>query len=270
MPHQQPALLGIVNVTPDSFSDGGLYCQADAAIAHGLALLDDGADALDVGGESTRPGAPPVGVNEEISRVVPVIRGLLSAAPTAKISIDTSKASVARAAIEAGAWMVNDVTSGSDPGMFPLAAEAQCPLVLMHMRGNPATMQQHTEYDDLVGEVINALTNRIALAVQMGVAQNRIIADPGVGFGKALSDNPGLIAQTGRFRDTLGVPVMIGASRKRFIGSLTQQEVASERVFGSVGAALAAARAGAAWLRVHDVAATRQALTVFAACGGLP
>ncbi|NCG19799.1 MAG: dihydropteroate synthase [Rhodobacterales bacterium] len=268
MLHRQPLLLGIVNVTPDSFSDGGQFARADAAIAHGLALIEQGAYALDVGGESTRPGAAPVSAAEEKDRVLPVIRGLLRVQADLKISVDTRKASVARAALQAGAWMVNDVSAGADPQMFSVCAEAECVLILMHMRGTPATMQRQTGYHDLVGEVIDVLQQRIALARAAGVRHEHIIADPGLGFGKALLDNPKLIAAVPRMQSELGIPVLIGASRKRFIGELTQQSNASERVFGSVGAALAAARVGAEWVRVHDVAATQQALAVFNACGG--
>lgn len=260
-----PLLMGILNVTPDSFSDGGVHQDPAVAVSAGLRMLADGADWLDVGGESTRPGAPPVHVDEEIARVVPVIAGLRRARPDAVISVDTSKRAVAAAAIEAGADVVNDVTALSEPGMADLCAARGVSVVLMHMRGTPATMQQHTHYDDLVGEVCDELAARVQVALDAGIARDRIWLDPGVGFAKAPLDNPALIASVPKIA-RLGYPVVVGASRKRFVGDLTGVSRASDRVFGSIGAALAAAEAGAAVLRVHDVAATRQALTVYRAC----
>lgn len=260
-----PRILGIVNVTPDSFSDGGRHASTEAAIAHGQALWAEGAHILDIGGESTRPGADPVSADEEAARVVPVIEGLVDRIPGVRISIDTRKAAVARQALAAGASVVNDVSAAADPGMAPLVAEAGCELVLMHMRGVPATMQRDTRYAHLEGEVLGFLARRVAAVVAAGVDPARIVLDPGVGFGKAPGDNPALVAMVPRLR-ALGHRVLIGASRKRFIGELTGVGVASERVHGSVGAALAAASLGADWLRVHDVAATIQALVVFEAC----
>jgi len=261
---RKPLVMGVVNVTPDSFSDGGLYGSVDQAVRHGLRLLDDGADWLDVGGESTRPGAEAVGVDEELSRVVPVIEGLVRARAAVRVSVDTSKSEVARAALRVGARMVNDVTALSDPGMGPLCADSGCDVVLMHMRGRPESMQDHTGYDDVVAEVIAYLAARVEAALAAGINRDRIVLDPGVGFGKALGDNPALIRATPRLAE-LGCRVLIGASRKAFIGELTRVEAAAERVHGSVGAALAAAALGADLLRVHDVAATRQALAVFLA-----
>ena len=257
--------MGIVNVTPDSFSDGGRHAEAGAAVAHGVALWSEGADWLDVGGESTRPGAEPVPVDEELRRVVPVIAGLRAAVPDAVLSIDTRRAAVAEAALGAGASVVNDVSACADPAMAGVVARAGAWLVLMHMRGDPSTMQQHTDYADLVGEVGAHLAERAAWAVDQGVRPERIVLDAGLGFGKALADNPRLIAATPALR-ALGFPVMVGASRKRFIGALTGVQDASARVFGSVGAACAAMAAGADILRVHDVAATIQALRVMRAC----
>ncbi|HHO54618.1 MAG TPA: dihydropteroate synthase [Deltaproteobacteria bacterium] len=256
--------MGVLNVTPDSFSDGGRYVEVEAAVAHGLALLDDGADWLDVGGESTRPGSRSVSEAEELRRVVPVIRALVARRPDAIISIDTSKAGVARAAIEAGARIVNDVTALADPAMGPLCAEAGVTVVLMHMRGRPETMQEDVHYDDVVEEVRARLADRIGAAEAMGIDRDRIVIDPGVGFGKAPGDNPRLIGATRRIA-SLGCPVLIGASRKSFLGHLTGQD-ASGRLAGSVGAALAAAAAGASVLRIHDVAETRDALLVYLAC----
>lgn len=256
--------MGIVNVTPDSFSDGGRFVAAAAAIAHGLALVAEGADLLDLGAESTRPGAAPVPAEIEQERLLPVIQGLRAAGCPVPISVDTSKAAVAAAALDAGATWVNDVSALDDPEMAPLCARAGCELVLMHRRGDPQTMQRDTRYDDLVGEVIAHLQGRIARAVAAGVDPARITLDAGLGFGKAPADNPALIAATPRLR-ALGHRVLVGASRKRFIGELTGEADPARRVFGSVGAALAAAAAGADVVRVHDVGPTVQALAVFAA-----
>lgn len=269
-----PLVMGIVNVTPDSFSDGGDLGSVSAAVDRALALIDEGADWIDVGGESTRPGAAPVEPAEELRRVVPVVRGIVTARRAAVVSVDTRRESVARAAIEAGARIVNDVTGLDDPGMRKLCAEAGVTCVVMHMRGQPATMQQQTQYEDLVGEVRAYLAEQAAAALASGVRRDRIVVDPGVGFGKARGDNPSLIAATPRFAE-LGYPVLIGASRKSFVGALTGREVPRDRVAGSVGAALAAAAKGAKVLRVHDVAATRDALAVFMPCmapssGGRP
>lgn len=261
---RRPLLMGIVNVTPDSFSDGGLYRYAGQAVAHALRLIDEGADWVDVGGESTRPGSAPVSVDEECARVIPVIEGVRAARPGVPISVDTSKAAVAEAATQAGARIVNDVSALSDPAMAPLCAQAGVTVVLMHMRGTPATMQRDTAYEDLVGEVERYLAERAEAAMAAGIQRERIVIDPGIGFGKAPGDNPALIAAVPRLR-ALGHRVLIGASRKRFIGELTGVAEPSQRVAGSVGAALAAAARGADVLRVHDVAATRQALAVFQA-----
>ena len=258
----QPALMGIVNVTPDSFSDGGEFCEHDAAISHGLRLLEEGAHIVDVGGESTRPGSSSVAEQEELERVVPVIRGIRQRCPTALISVDTSKARVAEAAIAAGARMINDVSALGDPEMAQVCASNPVYLVLMHMRGRPRYMQRNTEYDDLVGEVADFLHARMDLAERCGMKRAQLVIDPGIGFGKALDDNALLIRGIARLRE-LGAPVLIGASRKRFIGHITAVENAKDRIFGSIGAALASAAHGADILRVHDVQATRHALSVF-------
>lgn len=263
----RPLIMGILNTTPDSFSDGGRFVDVRAAVAHGLALLDDGADLLDIGGESTRPGAAAVPADVEVERVRPVIEGILEARPGTQISIDTSKPIVAAEALEAGATWVNDVTALEHPDMAPLCAEAGCTVVVMHMRGTPRTMQQQTEYDDLVAEVEAYLLERVRRAVDAGVEPGRVVLDPGLGFAKASADNPRLLASVPRLRSH-GHRVLIGASRKRFIGDLTGVGPAPDRVHGSVGAALAAASLGANVLRVHDVAATAQALTVFQAILG--
>jgi dihydropteroate synthase len=257
--------MGIVNVTPDSFSDGGLYVDPARAVEHGTSLIEQGADLLDIGGESTRPGARPVPVAVEAKRVVEVIRGLRQLHPDVLLSVDTSKASVAAQALEAGAGVVNDVTALGDVDMARVVADTGADLVLMHMRGEPRTMQRDTSYPDLLGEVREYLSARMDIAVARGVSPGRITVDPGVGFGKAWSDNPRLIAGLKHFR-SLGAPVLVGASRKGFIGVLTGQGRAVDRVFGSVGAALAATVAGVDILRVHDVTATREALAVFLPC----
>ncbi|MFK7928188.1 MAG: dihydropteroate synthase [Myxococcota bacterium] len=262
----QPLVMGILNATPDSFSDGGRFDTVDAGIQHALSMLDEGADLIDIGGESTRPGAPAVDAASEAQRVLPIIRAVLQERPRARISIDTSKATVAEAALNAGVLWVNDVTALSDPAMASVCAAARCTVVLMHMRGDPRTMQRQTAYTDLVQEVEAHLKARTTAAVDAGIDVERIVLDPGVGFGKASADNarlfhviPRLVAQ--------GHRVLVGASRKRFIGDLTGQSVPGERVHGSVGAALAAVALGAQIVRVHDVAATVQALTVFTAVG---
>jgi dihydropteroate synthase len=250
--------MGIVNVTPDSFSDGGRYLDPEAAIAHGRELRAAGADILDVGGESTRPGAAAVGAREEAARVLPVIEAL--AADGARVSVDTSKAEVAAAALDAGAEIVNDVTALTDPAMASLCAAAGGGLVLMHMKGTPRTMQDDPAYDDVVAEVREFLAERIEVATAAGVDRERIWVDPGIGFGKTVDHNLELIARLDRIAD-LGRPVVIGASRKNFIGAITGRPV-EERLGGSLAAAVVAAAGGAGVLRVHDVAATVEALRV--------
>jgi dihydropteroate synthase len=266
MPTQRPLLMGIVNVTPDSFSDGGRFIDPAHAVRHGLRLLEEGADWLDVGGESTRPGAGTVGARAEIGRVIPVIEGLKKLRPDARISVDTSKAAVAAEAIDSGASMVNDVRAAMDREMGPLCAARGVSVILMHMRGRPKTMQGYTEYSDLVAEVTEFLCERVAAAVDAGVARDRIWVDPGIGFAKRLQDNPALIRATPQIAKATGCPVVVGASRKKFVGEITGVERAADRIYGSVGAALAAASFGAGMIRVHDVAATVQALAVFDAC----
>jgi dihydropteroate synthase len=250
--------MGVVNVTPDSFSDGGRYLDAAAAVAHGEELLRDGAEILDVGGESTRPGAEPVAEAEELRRVVPVIEAL---AGQATVSIDTSKAAVAEAAIEAGAEIVNDVTAlQGDPAMAALCAERKVGVVLMHMPGNPRTMQDDPRYEDVVDDIKTFLAGRVAFAVEEGVAEERIWLDPGIGFGKTLEHNLELLRRLGELRE-LGRPLVIGASRKSFIGKVDGSAV-GERIGGSLACAVLAAAEGADVLRVHDVAETGQALAL--------
>jgi len=264
----RPRVMGIVNVTPDSFSDGGAHFDAEAAIAHGLKLAEEGADILDVGGESTRPGAQEIAVEEELRRVIPVIERL--AKHTAlSISIDTSKPEVMRAAIEAGAGMVNDVYGLRREGALDAAAALGVPVVLMHMLGEPRSMQDAPEYDDVVGEVHRFLAERIFAAEMAGIAKKHILIDPGFGFGKTTAHNLQLLAQLRRFTE-LGVPVLAGLSRKRSIGELTGRNDPRERAAGSVAAHLIAAQNGAMLLRVHDVAATVDALKVWNAVAAVP
>jgi dihydropteroate synthase len=251
-------VMGIVNVTPDSFSDGGRFLDPEAAIDHGRQLVREGADILDIGGESTRPGSDPVSEEEELARVVPVIEGL---AGEAAISIDTTKADVALAAIAAGATMVNDVTAlRGDPGMAGVCAEGGVEVVLMHMLGTPKTMQDDPRYGDVVSEVLDFLLERVAVAVDAGIERSRVWVDPGIGFGKTAAHNFGLLAATDRFA-AAGQPVLVGPSRKRFIGSLDGSDE-SGRLGGTIAACLAAREGGAAMVRVHDVGPVVQALRV--------
>ena len=263
-----PCVMGIVNVTPDSFSDGGLHADTDSAVAHGLLLAAEGAAILDVGGESTRPGSDPVAADDELARVVPVIERLAAASP-ALISVDTTKAVVARAALDAGAVLVNDVTAlRGDPAMAALVAERGCALCLMHMLGEPRTMQDDPRYDDVVGEVEAFLAERTEVAVAAGIARERIALDPGIGFGKTLDHNLALLRAIPRL-SALG-PLLLGVSRKRFLGALSGREIAEDRVAASVAAALYCYRGGAHLLRVHDVRATADALAVERALEGTP
>jgi dihydropteroate synthase len=264
----RPRVVGIVNVTPDSFSDGGDHATVDAAVAHGLQLAAEGADVLDIGGESTRPGAAEVPLEEELRRVVPVIERL--ARQTAlPVSIDTSKPEVMRAAVAAGAGMINDVYALRREGALDAAAALGVPVVLMHMQGEPRAMQDAPDYDDVIGEVHRFLAERIFAAEMAGIERKRLVADPGFGFGKTLAHNLALLAQLGRFTE-LGVPVMAGLSRKRSLGELTGRESPRDRVHASVAAALIAAQRGAMLLRVHDVTATVDALAVWAAVDAVP
>lgn len=258
-------LMGVVNVTPDSFSDGGMYLDPAAAIAHGEELVRDGADLLDVGGESTRPGAEAVPAEEELRRVVPVIEGLADG--SAVISIDTSKAVVAEAALDAGAGIVNDVTAlRGDPEIGALCAERGAGLVLMHMLGDPRTMQESPAYDDVVDDVKAFLMERLEVAVAAGVDEERVWLDPGIGFGKALEHNLELLRRLGELRE-LGRPLVVGASRKSFIGKIDGSPV-GERLGGTIAASVLAAAEGADVLRVHDVAEMAQALKLTTAVLG--
>jgi dihydropteroate synthase len=258
----RPRLMGIVNVTPDSFSDGGLYDTTEGAITHAAELAAAGADIVDIGGESTRPGSDAVEEGEELARVLPVIEGLSGL--HAVLSVDTRKGSVARAAARKGVKILNDVSALTyDPGTLGAAAEEGLAVVLMHAKGEPKTMQDNPIYDDVVLEVFDYLEERIATAEAAGIDRSRIAADPGLGFGKTLAHNLALLAHTALFHG-LGVPLLIGASRKRFVG-LGQGHDPQAREAGSIAAAIAAAGQGAQVFRVHDVAGTGQALAVWRA-----
>jgi dihydropteroate synthase len=264
----RPRVMGIVNVTPDSFSDGGEHASVDAAVAHALRLVEEGADILDIGGESTRPGAAEVPVDEELARVIPVIERLANEV-VVPISIDTSKPEVMRAAIAAGAGMINDVHALRREGALDAAAALGVPVVLMHMQGEPRSMQEAPDYDDVVAEVHRFLAERIFSAEMAGIAKKKIVIDPGFGFGKTTAHNLALLARLDRFAD-LGVPVLAGLSRKRSIGDLTGRDDPHARVHGSVAAHLIAAQRGAMLLRVHDVAATVDAIKVWDAVAKVP
>jgi dihydropteroate synthase len=261
----RPRVMGVLNVTPDSFSDGGRFTALEPALAQALRMAGDGADILDIGGESTRPGAQPVCEAEEIARVVPLIRGVRTA-NAVPISIDTMKPAVARAAVTAGATMWNDVTAlRHAPDSADVAAELGCEVVLMHMQGEPRTMQAAPCYGNVVAEVADFLAARAEAAMAAGVERERIWLDPGIGFGKTTAHNLALLAHLDRFV-RLGFPVLVGASRKAFIRAVDPSaETPDDRLGGSLAAALCAARAGAAMIRVHDVRETVQALAVQAA-----
>lgn len=257
----RPLIMGVINVTPDSFSDGGLYLSTAAAVAHARQLIAEGADLLDVGGESTRPGAAPVPLEEERRRVMPVLKALADAG--VPLSVDTQKPELMREAVAAGAAMVNDVNGFEAPGALQAVAGSDCAICIMHKQGNPQTMQQAPQYADVVVEVRDYLQQRIAAAEQAGIARDRMVVDPGFGFGKALDHNLELLRRLDAVA-ALQVPVLAGLSRKSMIGKLTGRD-AGDRVAGSVAAALLAVQRGAAIVRVHDVAATRDALAVWQA-----
>jgi dihydropteroate synthase len=261
-------VIGILNVTPDSFSDGGEHATVDAAIAHGLKLTEEGADALDIGGESTRPGAQAVSVDEELRRVIPVIEALAKQT-SLPISIDTSKPEVMRAAVAVGAGLINDVYALRREGALEAAAALGVPVVLMHMLGEPRSMQEAPRYDDVVADVHRFLAERIFAAEMAGIAKKHIVVDPGFGFGKTIAHNLALLAQLQRFTE-LGVPLLAGLSRKKTIGELTGRSDPHDRIHGSVAAHLIAAQRGAMLLRVHDVAATVDALKVWNAVAAMP
>lgn len=265
-------VMGVLNVTPDSFSDGGADASVSAAVARGLRMAEEGADFIDIGGESTRPGADPVSPEEEQARVLPVIEGLIegliAGGLTAPVSIDTRSAATARAAFAAGASLFNDVSALThDAGSLETAAELGGPVCLMHAQGDPKTMQAAPAYENVLIDVYAWLEERVDACIAAGLPRERIVVDPGIGFGKTLAHNLTLIEGLAAFQG-LGCPVMLGASRKRFIGTLSGVEDAGRRGPGSIGAALAGAAQGAQIVRVHDVAETRQALDVWAAACG--
>jgi dihydropteroate synthase len=258
---QRTHIMGIVNVTPDSFSDGGRYLDASAAIDHGLALVEEGADILDVGAESTRPGAAAVDAGEELRRVLPVVETLAEKAGV-PVSVDTMKASVARAALDAGALIINDVSAGThDPEMLPVAASSGAPIVLMHMLGDPRTMQAEVHYTDVVGEILSYLHSRAGAALDAGVQADRILVDPGFGFGKLVEHNLVLLGRLGDFR-RLGYPVVAGTSRKSFIGRVLGDLPVEERLDGTAATVALAVWNGAAVVRVHDVRAMRRVVSM--------
>ena len=254
-----PRIMGVINVTPDSFSDGGRYITLDAALRQGERLAVEGADILDVGGESTRPGADEVGVAEEIDRVVPVIAALARHLDL-PLSVDTNKPEVMRAAVAAGAGLINDIYALRRPGALAAAAQLAVPVCLMHMRGTPETMQQAPRYTDPIAEVSAFLEERLTACAAAGIPRQRLLLDPGFGFGKTLAHNLALLAGLPTLA-ALGQPLLVGLSRKSMIGALTGREV-SERLAGSLAAAVLAVERGARVIRVHDVAATRDALRV--------
>jgi dihydropteroate synthase len=263
-------LMGVVNVTPDSFSDGGLFLDPAAAVEHGLALAREGADIVDVGGESTRPGAEPVPAEEELGRVLPVIRGMIEGGIDARISIDTSKAIVAAAALEAGATLVNDVTAlRGDPEMATVIASSGAACCLMHMLGEPRTMQVDPRYDDVVTEVRDFLGERLAFAIEAGIDAQRVLLDPGIGFGKTLEHNLELLRRLDELV-AIGRPVVIGTSRKSFLGKLTGRSEPAKRLPGTIATCVIAYERGARLFRVHDVGPVRDALSVTAATVARP
>ena len=258
----KPLLMGVLNVTPDSFSDGGMHRAPEAALAQARKMAAEGADIIDIGGESTRPGAERTPAEEQLRRVVPVLEGLWETALEQPLSIDTTSARVAAEALERGATMVNDISAGrDDPAMFELIAAAKVPCVLMHMQGDPATMQERPRYDDVVEEIRAFLLERARAAQEAGVEAGRIVIDPGIGFGKTRQDNLALIAGLGRFTDS-GYPVLLGASRKRFMGAICEVEHYRELVGATCATTAIGALAGVSIFRVHDVKENRQALDV--------
>ncbi|HSK83212.1 MAG TPA: dihydropteroate synthase [Rubrobacter sp.] len=261
-PSPGPAVVGILNITPDSFSDGGEFLDPGAAAEHAATMLDEGADILDVGGESTRPGSDPVSQEEEIQRVIPVLERILSVRPEAVISVDTYRSGTATAALEAGASLVNDVTAlRGDPRIASVIQEAACPVILMHMQGEPKTMQKEPHYEDVVREVRDFLAERAEYAVAAGIRPENVILDPGIGFGKNLDHNLDLLRNLDAIVD-LGFPVLIGASRKSFMEKITGVQEARDRVSGTVATTVLAYERGATFFRVHDVRANREALAV--------
>ncbi|HAC65309.1 MAG TPA: dihydropteroate synthase [Cyanothece sp. UBA12306] len=250
---QKTYLMGIINSTPDSFSDGGKFNTLETALTQAKKLINSGADILDIGGQSTRPGAVEITLEEELNRVIPIIK-VLRQETSIPISIDTTRASVAQAAVEAGADLVNDISGGTfDPQMFPVVASLDVPLILMHIRGTPQTMQQLTDYGDLIPEISQWLENQLNLAIKAGIKRSHLIIDPGIGFAKTYQQNLELLRHLGEFR-RLGCPILVGVSRKSFIGHILQQKDPQQRIWGTAAACCSAIAQNADILRVHDVA----------------
>jgi len=264
--HPLPLLMGIVNVTPDSFSDGGAWFETNRAVDQALQLAADGADILDIGGESTRPGAEPVATADELRRVIPVIEAVQERCAV-PISIDTYKAEVAREALRAGATIVNDISGLTfDAQMIDVCADSDCGVVCMHIQGNPQTMQADPRYDDVVGELVEFFRASVRLLTERGIAEERIALDPGIGFGKTATHNLDILSHVAAFQ-SLGRPVLIGHSRKGFLKKILNRPV-DERLYGTIGVAIAAAMQGADILRIHDVAAVRDSLLAWQAVAG--
>ena len=258
-----PIIMGVVNVTPDSFSDGGQFLDVDKAIAHAQRLEKEGADILDIGGESTRPGAAPITLEEEQARVLPVIEGLRKAGVTTPISIDTRHADTMQKALDAGANIINDISAlENDPDSLSVVKKAQVPVILMHMQGTPETMQNKPDYGNVVDEVFDYLKARMAVCMAAGVPQNQIICDPGIGFGKTLENNLNLLKNLEKFQD-LGCPIMLGTSRKSFIEKVCADTPPDHRLPGSLASALWGLESGVQVFRVHDVAETKQAFDIY-------
>lgn len=259
---QRTYLMGVLNVTPDSFSDGGEFNTPAVALVQAQRLIEAGADIIDIGGQSTRPGAGEISIEEELNRVLPVVQALRQLPSLVPISVDTTRAAVARAAVEAGADMVNDISGGTfDPDMLPVVAQLDVPIVLMHIRGTPQTMQKLTEYQDLIGEIYEFLNGQIEAASAAGIDRAKIIIDPGIGFAKTYEQNLEILRQLSSFR-SLGVPILVGASRKSFIGRILNQPDPKQRVWGTGAACCAAIANSADILRVHDVLEMRDVCRV--------
>jgi len=263
----EPVLMGILNVTPDSFSDGGEFLDPDKAVVRAVSLLEEGALIVDIGGESTRPGSEPVSPDEELRRVMPVLRGILAVRPDAVVSIDTCRTSTAEAALDAGARIVNDVTALADPSMAGVVAERGCSIILMHMRGEPKSMQQDPRYEDVVREVRDFLARRTERALRAGVEEDNIVIDPGIGFGKTLEHNLILLNRLDALVE-LGFPVLVGASRKSFLNKIVGSGSPKDRLFGTVATNVIAYEQGASIFRVHDLRANKEALAIAAAIRG--
>lgn len=267
-PCRRPLVMGVLNVTPDSFSDGGRFAQTSAAVAHALEMTAHGADLIDIGGESTRPGSERTPAEQQITRVVPVIRELASAGCTVTLSIDTTRSEVAQAALDAGAGLINDISGGTDdPMMLSLAAKRKVPIVLMHMRGQPATMQDQPAYRNVVEEVKQYLAERAGAALAAGIEKHRILLDPGIGFGKNLDHNLALLRNLAQFK-SLGYPLLLGTSRKGFLGRITGETDPANRLWSTAASVAWCVANGAGIVRVHDVEPMAKVVRVVTAIAG--